>query len=224
MKCLLTLFLCATAFGADVGETKQRSANIAWHGVTPWGGLGNGTTPSAWVNLAYLGNNVGNTGAVQNTANGAVFTGAFGQRLLGSSPYQTAYPSNLTVSCIWKTTTPSEFRLAVSLGTDVWLGLLSTKAAWNIAPSVTVSAPTNMDTGRHHVVGTYGRRIATLYVDGVRQASLTNSIGNPTGALNIGQYSSGSTYTWKGTIYEVRIYSAELSANEVAALYKETMR
>jgi hypothetical protein len=114
--------------------------------------------------------------------------------------------------------------LAVSLGNDVWLGLLSSKVAWNIAGGVTVSSPANTDTARHHIVGTYGRRVATLYIDGVRQATATNTIGNPAGPMRIGNYAATAVYTWKGTISEVRIYGVELSATEVAALYKELMR
>jgi acid phosphatase type 7 len=79
------------------------------------------------------------------------------------------------------------------------------------------STKTVTDTGWHHVAVTKSGATVRLYIDG---ADVTGSVTNRTMAnntlpLSIGQ-SSGTSY-WNGTLDEVALYNAALSASTIAA-------
>jgi len=71
----------------------------------------------------------------------------------------------------------------------------------------------------HHIVGLQDGGNTALYIDGVKCDSDSGStaIGNGTGTIDIGRYSSG--YYFNGKIDDVRLYSRALSDSEVQAIY-----
>jgi hypothetical protein len=71
--------------------------------------------------------------------------------------------------------------------------------------------------GTYHIVGVYNGSTQTLYVNGVQvaQAALTGAITANNNALYIGSW-NGSKEFFRGTIDEVAVYSAALTATQVA--------
>ena len=70
----------------------------------------------------------------------------------------------------------------------------------------------------HHIVGTYDQSTAKLYVDGVldNYQTLLGPLGDPSGPLTLGTYSSALGYWFNGTIDEVAIYNRSLPAGVIA--------
>jgi hypothetical protein len=74
----------------------------------------------------------------------------------------------------------------------------------------------------HHFVGEQTGTTGTLFVDGVEVATGTVPvIGNGSGTVEIGSFGGGTSYNFKGTIDDVRVYDRTLSPDEVAQLYQQ---
>lgn len=132
-----------------------------------------------------------------------------------TSPYSSSQ-NKVTVSA-WVYGNPT-FKVAVSLGNDVWLGTLGGKWAWNTQPGQYMQSSANVSTGWHLLVGTHDGATGKLYLDGVEVASAAGTLGNPSGSSRIGDYSGGS-YNWPGYIDDVRLYDRTLTLAEIKALY-----
>lgn len=73
----------------------------------------------------------------------------------------------------------------------------------------------------HNAVVTYNGNIYVVYVDGVRQVSITDSfIGFGSHPAHIGSY-TGTQRTFTGLIDEVSIWRSALSANRVVEIYNQ---
>ncbi len=70
----------------------------------------------------------------------------------------------------------------------------------------------------YHVVGTYDGATARLYVNGAQVATsaLTGAIGSNANPLNVGSW-DGFSERFRGTVDEVAVYAAALSASRVSA-------
>ncbi|UCD49688.1 MAG: discoidin domain-containing protein [Phycisphaerales bacterium] len=74
----------------------------------------------------------------------------------------------------------------------------------------------------HHLGLTYDGTTARLYADGIEVAAAAKTWGLVLGRAHIGQQVNDFFEFWNGTVDEVRIYSAALSAGEVAWLAGRT--
>jgi len=73
-----------------------------------------------------------------------------------------------------------------------------------------------------HVVGTYDGATASLYINGVLNASVAktgNILASDSGSIDIARDPSGDNSLFNGSIDEVRIYNRSLTAAQVAAIY-----
>ena len=94
---------------------------------------------------------------------------------------------------------------------------------------VVENAGNNLATGVwHHLVITKSNQIFKLYVDGVLDATLTNTStlrsGNSYATPTIGKHSSGAGFEYfNGKLDDLSIWSRELTANEVSTLYSSNI-
>jgi hypothetical protein len=105
-------------------------------------------------------------------------------------------------------------------GNDYWLGTVTGKAAFSISGSPVTGATTVNDGKWHHIAGTRSAGTIRIYVDGVQDGSLANSLGaSPTGEFRVGAFFNNSTsqvsYYFPGSIDEVRVYKTALSAANI---------
>ena len=89
-----------------------------------------------------------------------------------------------------------------------------------------ISGTADVNDGRwHHTAGTYNGSQICLYVDGKLDVSSTASgtikINNQ--PVYIGENAERPTRFWNGLIDDVRLYSYDLSADEVAKLYEDSL-
>lgn len=89
--------------------------------------------------------------------------------------------------------------------------------------AVGVSSTIDADNQWHHITGTYDGQTAILYVDGVKNASLSfpaAALRLETGPLSFGHRASDGLGRFWGSMDEIRIYNRVLSESEVTELYK----
>ena len=89
--------------------------------------------------------------------------------------------------------------------------------------SAALTSVTVFDTNYHHVVATFASGVMKIYVDGVFDSTMTAS-GFTSGTANTGQLQigrSGTTNYFGGSIDELAIYTATLSAAQVASHYEK---
>jgi hypothetical protein len=103
---------------------------------------------------------------------------------------------------------------------DVSFGIFTTTSSASIASS----GYNYHDNLWHHVVATCDGSNIYLYLDGVLKAQTTaswwtGSTSWPTNQWNIGRDNNDSTYFFRGSLDEVRIYNRALSLEEVGILY-----
>lgn len=87
----------------------------------------------------------------------------------------------------------------------------------------TVASTTNYTLNAwHYVIGTYDGTTARLFVDGAQVATTaaTGSIISSTQNLRFGARTTSNNY-WPGNLDDIRLYNRAITANEVAALYKQ---
>ena len=98
------------------------------------------------------------------------------------------------------------------------------------ASSVSVCTPTDsslVKDGWTHVAATWSRASNTMkvYINGTEKASYTNAslnwTTNTTCSLQVGRYSTGSSYVFNGLIDDVRIFSEALPQARVQQLYAD---
>jgi hypothetical protein len=90
-----------------------------------------------------------------------------------------------------------------------------------------ITGVTYADNQWHHVVGIFDNasKIATTYFDGVLKTTQSGITAGPlsgTNALYIGDRGAGASNFFTGSLDEIRIYNRNLSADEVAKLYRTT--
>ncbi len=88
--------------------------------------------------------------------------------------------------------------------------------------TVTAASTVAINSGWHHIVGTYDGTYARIYIDGnlSNTAQLNQAIGVSTTNLQIGHWiNGGSSYYFPGQLDDVRIYNRALSAAEITDLY-----
>jgi len=88
-----------------------------------------------------------------------------------------------------------------------------------------VFSTVNLTTGAwHHVAGTLGSGVMTVYVDGIPAGTGTfaGTIASDTGNLRVGCHFDGVQFMFNGTIDEVAIYNRSLSASEINIIYTTT--
>lgn len=177
----------------------------------------NGTT-------AYDRSGSGNNGTLTN---GPVTTvGKIGQSLSfdGVNDYVAftspvaGTPSQVTVGAWIYTSSPPTFKVAVSVGSSIWIGTYNNKWAFITANGQLITSLNNATAGWHYIAGVYDSSTAHLYVDGIEVTSSTRTIGSASGASRIGDF-SGTGFSFPGKIDEVRIYNRALSASEIKSLY-----
>lgn len=93
--------------------------------------------------------------------------------------------------------------------------------SWTDGTQKSLSAPFTNLTGLHHWALTYDGTTAILYIDGV--AVITNSNGFPVAVpavITVGNLSTTSTYSFNGTISDIRISRIARTPSEVLAAYQ----
>ncbi|QGQ94328.1 hypothetical protein EHS13_05110 [Paenibacillus psychroresistens] len=113
------------------------------------------------------------------------------------------------------------YRIFINAAGTVQFVVRTTNNSWYSAGTAAVS-PSALTAGTwYHLVGTYDGANVKIYINGVYQATgsqtISGSIYNTGAALRIG-YLDLSNYT-KGKVDEVRIYNRALNASEVLSLY-----
>lgn len=109
------------------------------------------------------------------------------------------------------TTNPSGNRVIIGRyngsGDNYWLGVNSSnKAIFSISGSGITGTKTINDGVWHHIAGVRTAGVVTLYVDGIQDATGSNTNGaSPGGALKIGAFNTG--FYFPGTIDEARIWN-----------------
>jgi hypothetical protein len=135
----------------------------------------------------------------------------------GTSP-QFNFTGDYTISAWLKSNYRSSNIVAIGKysgsGDNYWFGFDTGKA--NVPGAVDVDQQAS-DGNWHYVTGTCKSGIATVFVDGVSKntGNCTTPI-NPGGFLGIGKFGSGSTYYWKGSIDQVRIYNYARTQAQIA--------
>jgi hypothetical protein len=85
--------------------------------------------------------------------------------------------------------------------------------------NIVASTSTITDTAWHHVAATKSGTTSRLYVDGndVTGTVTDQALADTTSPLGIGAISGGTAEWWSGSLDEVAVYNAALSAEQVAA-------
>jgi hypothetical protein len=201
------------------------------------------TSISPWIDLKGSINLAANVAAPSLTSsdwgNAPQFTGTLNEAMVGMSPAITAYP--FTISA-WVKVANGEtngglnaFIAAIS-GTNSACGLFmdgtGKASAYLLQVAVAdlfLTGPTINDGDWHHVALTVtSGNAATLYVDGVSQATGTAAFDPFSGANStvIGAFRPGNNLNdpWKGYVVEARFYDSDLSASSVLAMYTLSTR
>ena len=74
-------------------------------------------------------------------------------------------------------------------GNDYWLGVSGGKAAFSISGSALIGATSLNDGKWHHIAGVRNSGTIFIYVDGVQDGQLSNSLGaSPSGEFRVGAF------------------------------------
>jgi hypothetical protein len=117
--------------------------------------------------------------------------------------------------------TTSTTQVTVALGSvggsnDYWLGQNAGRATVSVSGAACIGTSLITDNRWHHLAGVRSGSQLTIYVDGVAQNTVTTAnLASPTSPLSIGSF--GNSYFWQGSLDEVRLYSAGLTASQVQA-------
>ncbi|MES2332510.1 MAG: LamG-like jellyroll fold domain-containing protein [Bacteroidota bacterium] len=143
-----------------------------------------------------------------------------------ATPVGTAFSfgtGDFTIEAWVKLTTSGLFIVAGrydGTGNDYWLGTNNGKAAFSISGGLLTGATSVNDGKWHHIAGLRSSNTIRIYVDGVLDGSLANSLGaSPTGEFRVGAFYNNSShiisYFFPGSIDEVRVYKSALSVGNI---------
>ncbi len=105
------------------------------------------------------------------------------------------------------------------------LGISSGKVRWSVGGVFDIIEHTLLTGNWYHIVGTYDREFAKLYVNGieVKSEEHTTAIRTSNYILSIGNSYPFYSYGWlNGTLDEVSIYNRALSPSEIQQLYSQS--
>jgi hypothetical protein len=236
MRYLLTLFFCASAFGADIGEQSRQLGTGRW--LLP----GFSSTTTAFDATPRKNYGVTYEGAIPPVTvagrQGLKFDGA--SRISGfTNSISTSADSRTVSAWVYPTTTNRSGIVATRLNNldSGWVFLVNRTAGGSIAyahiggtvlQSATGLVPQNQWS---FVAVTYDStsRLAILYLNGRSVTNATFTANPATEQVNgvIGAESTGTpapTSYFTGSLSDVLIQARVLTPAQLAALYKEGLR
>lgn len=247
MKYLLTLFLCASAFGADEGECSRHTAGLVSRWLVNGWQTGNGAAPTLALNSALSAP----SGTIIGTCTWSVVASRYALTLAGGG----LNPHNIRISDSPAVSPTGKFAIALwarptDLGNYRKLfdksspfsgdSQVSFRAAWESGKvyflvgnssytykqvNSTVSVPLNSWT---HFVFVYDNdgylRIYFNAKAAGTSAATQDSVADNSHPLQIGRDAYSGSLFFQGNMADFRFYNRALTAAEVAALYKEGLK
>lgn len=240
MKYLLTLLFCASAFGADVGESRKRDSVLIGRWLAP--GTYNGTnlfdqsnsknTARCPVNITTVKSGSRIAGFFNGTQRAEL--GLDKKLLSGKTSYTTCawiYPRTINTGNVQASILVDRVGNPPNINYQfvIWQGKLQSDF-WVASAQKVCQGPTVLQALTwYHAAAVYNGSSITLYLNGAfhNSANVNGTINSANGCdTGIGAYWNGSAWYsfFDGYIDDLRVYSTAMSAAEIAAIYKETLQ
>ena len=241
MRDWLALLFCASAFGADIGESQRPNAGLVGRWLVP----GTFSASRAQDTLGRTPLLTTNSPTVR-TVSGVV---ALDVRGAERGAFSDSFAATVSALAVWfepaanvTSSTASYVLVGVGLGSnsDSYFGVGANTGFLTGETITVVEGNSNRRTGvigvnlaanrRHHLVFSWDSALSRyqIYLNGAEQVVQASAAGHAPRLVSsicyLGSQKSSLRFSFEGWLGETRIYNRSLAAEEVAALYKEGLR